>query len=38
MRTFNFKREEGSAQLSQRLSKSVTLLYRYTYRLVASAT
>ena len=35
VRTFNFKREEVSAQLSQRLSKSVTLLYRYAYRLVA---
>ena len=35
VRTFNFKREEGSVQLSQRFSKSVTLLYRYTYRLVA---
>ena len=38
MRTFNFTREEGSAQLSQRLSKSVTLLYRYTTAWWPSAT
>jgi outer membrane protein assembly complex protein YaeT len=35
IRTFNFKREEGSVQLSQRLSKATTLLYRYTYRRVS---
>jgi outer membrane protein assembly complex protein YaeT len=35
VRTFNFRREEGSVQLSQRFSKSLMLLYRYTYRLVA---
>ncbi len=34
VRTFSYKREEGSAQLSQRVSKAVTLLYRYTYRRV----
>lgn len=35
IRTFTSKREEGSVQLSQRVSKSITLLYRYTYRLVS---
>jgi outer membrane protein assembly complex protein YaeT len=35
VRTFDFKREEGSVQLSQRLSKATTLLYRYTYRQVS---
>jgi outer membrane protein insertion porin family len=35
IRTFNFRREEGSAQLNQRLSKAITLLYRYTYRRVS---
>jgi outer membrane protein insertion porin family len=35
VRTFTYKREEVSAQLSQRLTKSVTLLYRYTYRRVS---
>ena len=34
VRTFTAKREEGSVQLSDRLSKSLTLLYRYTYRHV----
>ena len=34
IRTFSFKREEGSAQLSQRISKATTLFYRYTYRRV----
>jgi outer membrane protein assembly complex protein YaeT len=34
VRTFNYKREEVSAQLSQRLSKATILLYRYTYRRV----
>ncbi|HUP03013.1 MAG TPA: POTRA domain-containing protein [Bryobacteraceae bacterium] len=33
--TFNSKREEASAQVSQRLSKTFTLLYRFTYRQVA---
>jgi outer membrane protein assembly complex protein YaeT len=37
VRTFNFKREEASVQLAQKFSKSVTLLYRYTYRLVATS-
>jgi outer membrane protein assembly complex protein YaeT len=37
IRTFDFRREEGSAQLSQRLSKSITLFYRYTYRLVSTS-
>jgi outer membrane translocation and assembly module TamA len=35
VRTFTSKRQEGSVQLSQRLSKSTTLLYRYTYRHVS---
>jgi outer membrane protein insertion porin family len=35
VRTFSYKREEGSAQLSQRLSKATTLLYRFTYRHVS---
>jgi outer membrane protein insertion porin family len=34
VRTFSFKREEGSAQLSQRRSKASTFFYRYTYRRV----
>jgi outer membrane protein assembly complex protein YaeT len=32
VRTFTAQREESSVQLSQRLSKSLTFLYRYTYR------
>ncbi len=32
--TFNSRREEVSAQLSQRFSKTLTLFYRYSYRLV----
>jgi outer membrane protein assembly complex protein YaeT len=35
IRTFSYKREEGSAQLSQRLSKATSLFYRYTYRRVS---
>jgi outer membrane protein assembly complex protein YaeT len=35
IRTFSYKREEGSAQLSQRVSKATTLFYRYTYRRVS---
>ncbi len=35
VRTFSFKREEGSLQLSQRLSKASTIFYRYTYRRVS---
>jgi outer membrane protein assembly complex protein YaeT len=34
VRTFSYKREEGSVQLSQRVSKATTLFYRYTYRRV----
>ena len=34
IRTFSYKREEGSAQLSQRFSKATTFFYRYTYRRV----
>jgi outer membrane protein assembly factor BamA len=35
VRTFSYKREEGSVQLSQRVSKAITLFYRYTYRRVS---
>jgi outer membrane protein assembly factor BamA len=35
VRTFSFRRQEGSVQLSQRLSKATTLFYRYTYRRVS---
>jgi len=35
VRTFSSKREEGSVQLSQRLSKASTVFYRYTYRRVS---
>ena len=35
VRTFSFQRAEVSSQLMQRLSKSLTLLYRYTYRRVS---
>jgi len=34
VRTFTAQREEASVQLSQRLSKAITFLYRYTYRHV----
>jgi outer membrane protein insertion porin family len=34
VRTFSYKREEGSVQLSERLSKATTLLYRVAYRRV----
>jgi outer membrane protein assembly complex protein YaeT len=34
VRTFTAQRFESSVQLSDRLSKSITLLYRYTYRHV----
>jgi outer membrane protein assembly complex protein YaeT len=34
VRTFTAQREEGSVQLSEKLSKSITFLYRYTYRHV----
>ena len=32
--TFNFRRQEGSLQLTQKLSKATTIFYRYTYRRV----
>jgi outer membrane protein insertion porin family len=32
IRTFNSRREEGSIQLGQKLSRANTLQYRYTYR------
>ncbi len=35
VRTFSAKRLEGSAQLSQRLSKASTALYRFSYRNVS---
>jgi outer membrane protein insertion porin family len=35
VRTFNFLREEGSVQLTQRWTKAITLFYRYTYRRVS---
>ena len=35
VRTADFKRAEGSAQLSERLSKATTLFYRLTYRRVS---
>ena len=34
VRTFTAQREESSVQLSERLRKSITFLYRYTYRHV----
>ncbi|HWC96830.1 MAG TPA: outer membrane protein assembly factor BamA [Candidatus Sulfopaludibacter sp.] len=34
VRTFSYKREEGSLQLSQRLTKATTVFYRYAYRRV----
>jgi outer membrane protein insertion porin family len=35
--TFSSKREEGSVQLSQKLSKPSTLLYRFSYRRVSTS-
>jgi outer membrane protein assembly complex protein YaeT len=35
VRTFSFKREEGSAQLTQKLTKATTLFYRLAFRRVA---
>ncbi len=35
VRTFSSRREEGSLQLSQHLTKSVTVFYRYAYRRVS---
>jgi len=34
VRTFSFRRDEISTQLKQRIGKSFTMLYRYTYRAV----
>jgi outer membrane protein assembly complex protein YaeT len=34
VRTFSARRQEGSVQLGQRLSRANTLLYRFTYRRV----
>jgi outer membrane protein assembly factor BamA len=33
--TFNYKREEGSAQLTQRFNKALTVFYRLAYRRVS---
>ena len=35
VRTFNYEREEGSIQLTERRTKATTLFYRYTYRRVS---
>jgi len=35
VRTFSFERAEGSVQLTQKVSKGLTLFYRYTYRHVS---
>jgi outer membrane protein assembly complex protein YaeT len=35
IRTFSYRREEGSLQISERLSKATTFFYRYTYRSVS---
>lgn len=35
VRTFSYKREEGSAQLQQKAGKQFTIQYRYTYRRVS---
>ena len=35
VRTFSYKREEGSAQLQQKAGKQFTIQYRFTYRLVS---
>jgi len=37
VRTFSYKREEGSVQLSQRVSKATTFFWRYTYRRVGTS-
>ena len=37
IRTYNYTRIEGSAQLSQRFTKSITLFYRLAYRRVSVA-
>src|SRR6185369_16024494 len=35
IRTFTYRREEGSVQLNQKRSKSTTFFYRYAYRRVS---
>ncbi len=35
IRTFNYKREEGAAQLTQRFNKALTVFYRLAYRRVS---
>jgi outer membrane protein insertion porin family len=35
VRTFNFRREEGSVQLTHRITKATTILYRYAYRRIS---
>jgi outer membrane protein insertion porin family len=35
VRTFNYRREEVSTQLSQRVAKDLTLFYRFSYRRVS---
>ena len=35
VRTFSYRRYEGSLQLAQKISKATTFFYRYTYRAVA---
>ena len=35
--TFSAKREEGSVQLSQKLSKPSSILYRFSYRRVSTS-
>jgi len=35
VRTFSSKRQEGSVQLSQRVSKATTIFYRYAFRRVS---
>ena len=37
VRTFSARREEASVQLSQKLSKPTTLLFRYAYRRVSTS-
>ena len=37
VRTFNYKREEGSMQLQQRMGRSLTFQYRYTNRRVSES-
>ena len=37
VRTFESKREEGSAQIAQHISKPLTFFYRFTYRRVGAS-